>query len=87
MQSKSFWRRKLSTSQKRWGLGFEFSRAADVAIASALRNPFVYLLIEEEFRRVLFRNFPYTLIYLPSQNELLIVSFFYQHREPGTWLE
>ncbi|MFA7524008.1 MAG: hypothetical protein WCY91_01330, partial [Acidithiobacillus sp.] len=37
---------------KALGLGFEFARAADAAVASALRNPFGYLRIEEEFRRV-----------------------------------
>ena len=57
------------------GLGFEFARAADAAVASALRNPFGHLRIEEEFRRVLFRKFPYTLIYLPNPDELLVVSF------------
>jgi len=72
---------------KALGIGFEFARAADAAVASALRNPFGHLRIEEEFPRVLFRKFPYTLIYLPSPDELLVVSFFHQHREPGAWLE
>ena len=72
---------------KALGLGFEFARAADVAVASALRNPFGHLRFEEEFRRVLFRKFPYALVYLPSPDELLVVSFFHQHREPGVWLE
>ena len=71
---------------KALGLGFEFARAADVAVASAL-DPFGHLRIEEEFRRVLFRKFPYMLIYLPSPDELLVASFFHQHREPGVWLE
>jgi plasmid stabilization system protein ParE len=73
--------------QKALGLGFEFARAADVALASALRNPFGYARIEEDFRRVLFRKFPYTPVYLPTPNELLVVSIFHQHREPGTWLD
>lgn len=72
---------------KAQGLGFEFARAADVAIASALRNPSGHLRIEEEFRRVLFRKFPYALIYLPGSDELLVISFFHQHRKPGVWLE
>lgn len=72
---------------KALGLGFEFARAADAAVASAFRNPFGHLCVEEEFHRVLFRKFPYTLIYLPSPDELLVVSFFHQHREPGAWLE
>ncbi len=56
-------------------------------LKSALRNPFRHLRIEEEFRRVLFRKFSYMLIYLPSPDELLVVSFFHQHREPGGWRE
>lgn len=71
---------------KALGLGFEFGRAADAAVAAALRNPFGHLRIEAEFRRVLFRKFPYMLIYLPSPEELLIVSFFHQHRKPGSWV-
>ena len=69
------------------GLGFEFARAADVAVESALRNPLGHLCIEAEFRRVLFRKFPYMLIYLPNPTELLVVSFFHQNREPYTWLD
>jgi hypothetical protein len=72
---------------KALGLGFEFARTADAAVASAFRNPFGHLRIEEEFRRVLFRKFPYSLIYLPNLDELLVVSFFHQHREPGAWLK
>ncbi len=44
-------------------------------------------MLEEEFRRVLFRKFPYSLIYLPNLDELIVVSFFHQHCEPGVWLE
>lgn len=72
---------------KALGLGFEFARTADAAIASALRNPFGHLRIEGEFRRVLFRKFPYTLIYLPSPEELLVISFFHQHRKPDAWMD
>ncbi len=67
------------------GLGFEFARIADAAIVSALRNPLGYQCIEGEFRRILLRRFPYMLIYLPSQNELLVVSCFHQRRDPGSW--
>lgn len=72
---------------KALGLGFEFARAADAAVASALNNFFGHLRIEDEFRRVLFRKFPYLLIYILNLDELLVVSFFHQHREPGVWLE
>ena len=41
----------------------------------------------EAEQELLDRKFPYTLIYLPSPDELLVVSFFHQRREPGVWLE
>ncbi|HEX5336959.1 MAG TPA: type II toxin-antitoxin system RelE/ParE family toxin [Gallionella sp.] len=70
---------------KAQGLGFEFARAADAAVASALRNPCGHLRIEDEFYRVLFRKFPYMLIYQPGPDELLVISFFHQRREPSVW--
>jgi len=69
------------------GLGFEFARSADVAIAAACRHPHGYIRVEGDFRRILLRKFPYALIYRPSPNELLVVAFFHQQREPGTWVE
>jgi plasmid stabilization system protein ParE len=69
------------------GLGLEFARAADAAIAAACRHPHGYVRVEGDFRRVLLRKFPYALIYLPSPDELLVVAFFHQQREPGAWVE
>ena len=68
------------------GLGIEFARMAEESIAKASGNPFGHPQMEADYRRVVFRKFPYTLIYLPEGDELLIVSFFHQHRKPGTWL-
>ncbi|MBI3713708.1 MAG: hypothetical protein HY253_12215 [Burkholderiales bacterium] len=73
--------------EKALGLGFEFARAADVAVELAFRNPLGHSCIEGEFRRVLFRKFPYLLVYLPTPTEPLIVSFFHKSREPYAWLE
>lgn len=41
------------------GLGFEFARAVDVAVARAIRTPLAFPSIEGDFRRVLTRKFPY----------------------------
>ena len=45
------------------GPGLEFARLADAAVAAVLRNPLAFERIEGEFRRVIFRRFPYMLIY------------------------
>ncbi|MEW5973358.1 MAG: hypothetical protein AB1713_06350 [Pseudomonadota bacterium] len=69
------------------GLGYEFARAADVAISAAWRNPQAYPRIEGECRRVLLRKFPYALIDLPTDEELLVVACFHQKRESSVWVE
>lgn len=71
--------------QRSPGLGLELARAADAAIAAALRSPPAYPCIEAEFRRVILRRFPYAIIYLPSASELLVVACFHHRRDPGSW--
>lgn len=71
--------------QRSPGLGFEFARAMDAAIAKALRIPLAFARVEGEFRHVILRKFPYSLIYHPSATELIVVSCFHHRRKPGRW--
>ncbi len=68
------------------GLGFEFARAIDAALARALRMPLAFPCIEGEFRHVITRKFPYSLIYQVSGSELVVLSCFHHRRQPGSWL-
>jgi plasmid stabilization system protein ParE len=72
--------------QRSPGLGFEFARAMDAAIARALRAPHAFPRIEGEFRHVIARKFPYSIIYYPSESELVVVSCFHHRRKPGAWV-
>ena len=67
------------------GLGFEFARAVEVAVKSALRMPLAHPRIEGEFRHILLRRFPYSIIYRSSESELVVVSCFHHKRKPGSW--
>jgi len=67
------------------GLGFEFARAVDVAIESALRMPLGHPRIDGDLRRVSVRRFPYAIIYIPAPLELVVVSCFHHRRRPGSW--
>lgn len=73
--------------QRSTGLGFEFARSADAAVARALRMPLAFPRIEAEFRHVITRKFPYSVIYHPSEFEFLVVSFFHHRRKPRAWLQ
>ncbi len=68
------------------GLGLEFARALDAAIASALRMPLTFREIEAGCRRVLLRRFPYSVIYRPEASGILVFAVFHNRQEPSTWL-
>ena len=68
------------------GLGFEFARAVDAAVAKALRMPLSFPRVEGEFRHVITRKFPYSIIFLTTEAELVVVSCFHHRRKPGSWL-
>ena len=68
------------------GLGYEFARAVEVAVEQAIRMPVAHPLIAEGYRHVILRRFPYSILYVPSDSEILIVSCFHHKREPLSWL-
>lgn len=68
------------------GLGFEFARSVDVAIARVQRAPLSFPRIEAEFRYVMARKFPYSIIYLVTDSQIVVVSCFHHRRKPGSWL-
>ena len=67
------------------GLGLEFARAVDAAVARALRMPLAYPCIEAEFRHVITRRFPYSIIYHVTDADLVVLSCFHHRRQPGSW--
>jgi plasmid stabilization system protein ParE len=69
------------------GLGFEFARALDAALAAAVRNPGAFVRAEGECRRITLRRFPYFLIYRAQAGTFLVVSVFHHRREPHAWLD
>jgi plasmid stabilization system protein ParE len=68
------------------GLGLEFARALDAAIESAARMPLAFREIEGSCRRLFTRRFPYSVIYRPEQDGILVVAVFHHRRDPSAWL-
>jgi plasmid stabilization system protein ParE len=64
------------------GLGAEFGRAADAAIAAVERNPEQYQKVRGDFRRARLRRFPYSLIYRLTIDEIVIVRFIHNLSDP-----
>ena len=63
------------------GLGLEFARAVDAAVASAARNPEAFGLIASSCRRVLLRKFPFSLVYHVRNGEFLVLAVFHHRRD------
>jgi plasmid stabilization system protein ParE len=69
------------------GLGADFLRAVDVAIAAIERHPFAYRKVFGEVRRVLLRRFPYGVIYAVTDDEIVILACMHGRRDPRRWKE
>jgi plasmid stabilization system protein ParE len=66
------------------GLGGEFVRALEAAVAVANRNPDAFPEASGEFRRVLLRRFPYSLVYQFHGDTLVVLACFHHRRNPRT---
>jgi plasmid stabilization system protein ParE len=64
------------------GLGFEFVRMLEAALAAATRNPQAFAIVEGELRRVILRKFPYSLIFRLDPGQLVVIAVFHHRREP-----
>ncbi len=65
------------------GLGLEFARAMDAAVAAAVRNPETFALVAGSCKRVLLRRFPFSLVYRVRGEEFLVIAVFHHRRDPS----
>lgn len=63
------------------GLGLEFARAVEAAVASAVRYPEAFGVIVGDCRRVLLRRFPFSLVYRQRGDEFLVLAVFHHSRD------
>lgn len=65
------------------GLGLEFSRAVDAAASGILRFPRAVPKVHGEVRKAVLRRFPYSLLFLVEDNDILVLACFH-HRKDHT---
>jgi len=63
----------------------EFVEAVDRILIVILDDPYQYQAIEGDIRRAVMRDFPYAIIYLAKEPELIVVSCFHTSRDPNIW--
>ena len=78
MQARDWYERQSA------GLGSEFVRALEAAVAAAQRSRDAFPSILGDFRRVLLRRFPYSLVYQLEGDAMVVLACFHQRRNPST---
>ena len=67
------------------GLGAEFLRSVEAALASVERNPEAYQQVYKQARRALLRRFPYALFYVASPELIEVIGCIHTRRHPRRW--
>ncbi len=67
------------------GLGEEFLRCLEARILTIQRQPEIYRVAADEFRRAFLRRFPYEIFYEPTDSAIVIYSVFHCSQDPQKW--
>ena len=69
------------------GLGDEFVRAIDASVAGILRFPEAYPEVHRDVRKAVLRRFPYSLLFVIDEKDLLVLGCFHHRRDPKSWTD
>lgn len=68
------------------GLGKIFSDNIKTAISRIKSLPNLYPFIKKEVRKCTLHKFPYNILYVIEENEIVIVAIAHHHRKPDYWV-
>jgi plasmid stabilization system protein ParE len=71
--------------RRRIGLGEEFLSSVDACIEGIRRQPAMYPLVHENYRRSLIRRFPYAVLYDYAESTVTVYAVFHTSRDPEKW--
>ena len=67
------------------GLGEEFLRCIEARILMIQRQPKIYRIAVDNFRRAFVRRFPYEILYEEMENMIVVYSVFHCSQDPKKW--
>lgn len=73
--------------QKSRELAVRFVRELRAALDRILDNPHRYQIVEDDMRRAPVAGFPHGILYVASDDEIVVLSCFHGRRDPATWRE
>ena len=72
-------------SKARTGTGLRFQAAVQAAVSRAATHPLGGAPSFKETRSILVKGFPFSVVYRPSQRELLVVAIAPHRKRPQYW--
>jgi plasmid stabilization system protein ParE len=67
------------------GLGADFLRAVDVALAEVARAPERFPVVHRQCHRALLRRFPYAVYFVWDSGVVSVIACLHVRRDPQTW--
>ena len=71
--------------ERRPGLGEEFLDCVDECIERIRRDPELFEVLYEDYRRALVRRFPYVVFYEYAHDSITLFAVFHSARDPRKW--
>ncbi|MEJ2540511.1 MAG: type II toxin-antitoxin system RelE/ParE family toxin [Gemmatimonadota bacterium] len=69
------------------GLGLEFLRSVEAAIAAIRRHPEQFPMIYRQARRAILRRFPYSVLFTSFDEQVVVLAVFHFRRDPADWVD
>jgi plasmid stabilization system protein ParE len=74
-------------NQQQPGLGEQFQHEAEIAAKRILEHPLAWQFEHAPFRRFLLDRFPYKMLYIVEDDNILVIAVSHQHRQPDYWVD
>jgi len=69
------------------GMGHEFVRAVDAAASGITRFPLAFPRVHGDIRKAVLRRFPYSLLFLVEEEDIVVLGCFHHRQDPHTWTD
>jgi plasmid stabilization system protein ParE len=67
------------------GLGSDFLRSMDAALAQIRRTPQVFPVVDGSIRRALLRRFPYAVYFVDCPDQIRVLACMHVRQNPDRW--
>lgn len=64
-----------------------YKREAEIAAQRILEHPLAWQIEYDPVRRFVFNRFPYKMLYIIREQNIIVIAVAHQHRAPDYWVE